>query len=345
MLALITSANPLPSSFSTAKRRSRLTMVLYGCFLGLVLAVAAETANVMLGRNFHEVVPGRVYRCAQQDGDSLAKTIRNYGIRTVVNLRGNGLPTPWYLEECRTTHRLCVSQEDIAFSASRLPSVTEIRQLVRVLDHSDYPILLHCRQGADRTGLAAVMVALLQRDADLATARRQLSPRFGHIPLERAGHLDRFLDLYEEWLSAQGRAHSSTAFRQWAEHEYCPGECRCSFEPLELPPSIRRGQPARVKLRVRNTGVKPWHLRQENNAGIHLAFLIKDAQDRGVTSGRSGLFDASVLPNDSIDLTFVIPSIKSPGRYRLLVDMVDEQHCWFYQTGSEPLERELEIHD
>ena len=45
----------------------------------------------------------------------------------------------------------------------------------------------------------------------------------------------------------------------------------------------------------------------------------------------------------SIELTVVIPAVHVPGRYRLWVDMVDEQQCWFYQMGSEPLEQELEI--
>jgi hypothetical protein len=31
------------------------------------------------------------------------------------------------------------------------------------------------------------------------------------------------------------------------------------------------------------------------------------------------------------------------GRYRLLVDMVDEQQSWFFQVGSEPLEEELDV--
>jgi hypothetical protein len=327
------------------KRRPWLFTLVLGGLAGLFLAALAEAGRVMFGRNFHTVVPGRVYRCAQQSGETLAQTVRTWGIRTVVNLRGCGAPWPWYLDECRATHRLSVNQEDISFSASRLPAVQEVRQLLRVLDQSEYPILLHCRQGADRTGLAAVMVLLLQTDTDLDTARRQLGPRYGHLPVERAAHLDRFFALYADWLRAHGRTHSSPAFREWAEHEYCPAECRCTFEPLELPARLACGEPTPIRVRAHNTGLGPWRLRPENNAGFHLAFTFRDAQDRGVSSGRAGLFDAQVEPGESIDLTMVLPAVKKPGQYRLLVDMVDEQHCWFYQAGSEPLERELEVHD
>jgi hypothetical protein len=307
--------------------------------------MGSEAGYVMFGRNFHVVLPGRVFRCAQLTAAGLEQTVRDHGIRTVVNLRGCGVNLPWYMAECRATHRLNISQEDISLSASRLPSVHEIHQLVGALDGSDYPILLHCRQGADRTGLASFVVLLLEPGSDLATARRQLGLRYGHVRLQRAGHLDRFCDLYTEWLADQGLGHSAAVFRQWLDHGYCPGECRSALEALELPTRLRRGEPARARVRVHNTSLKPWHFRPENNAGIHLIFQVKDAQERGVTSGRAGLFEAKVRPGASLDLVLVIPGIKIPGRYRLLVDMVDEQHCWFYQVGSEPLEAELEVHD
>src|SRR5262249_10049472 len=197
----------------------------------------------------------------------------------------------------------------------------------------------------DRTGLASVMVLLLQTDTGLDEARKQLGLRYGHFALGRTGYLDRFLDLYAAWLRDKGLADSRHTFRAWAEHDYCPGACRCHFELLEFPARVPRGEPARIRVRVVNGGLATWHLRPENNAGTHLAFVVKDAQERGVASGRAGLFSARVLPGQSLDLTLVLPALKIPGRYRLLVDMVDEQHCWFYQPGSEPLERELEVHD
>ena len=38
-----------------------------------------------------------------------------------------------------------------------------------------------------------------------------------------------------------------------------------------------------------------------------------------------------------------LPALRQPGRYRLRVDMTDEQHAYFFQTGSEPLVWELEV--
>jgi hypothetical protein len=224
-----------------------------------------------------------------------------------------------------------------------MPSTTEVRRLIEVLDRTEYPILLHCRQGADRTGLAAAVALLLHTDTDVETAFRQLGLRYGHVAVGRTAHLDRFFQLYTEWLSAQGRTHSGQVFRQWAEHAYCPGECRCEFEPLELPARLRLGEPTLIRLRVHNRGLAPWQLRAESHVGFHLWFVLRDSEERGVFTGRAGLFDRVVETGQSVDIEFVLPAVKQTGRYRLLVDMVDESHCWFYQTGSEPLERELEV--
>jgi hypothetical protein len=65
--------------------------------------------------------------------------------------------------------------------------------------------------------------------------------------------------------------------------------------------------------------------------------------DKNVGEGRSGLFHATVPPGESIDLTIALPTQCVPGRYELRLDMVDEQHASFLQTGSLPLIWRLEV--
>ena len=48
-------------------------------------------------------------------------------------------------------------------------------------------------------------------------------------------------------------------------------------------------------------------------------------------------------PGQAIDIAFVVPSFPSPGKYRILIDMVDPKQGWFYQLGSEPHEEELVV--
>lgn len=319
-------------------------VVLRGLVLGLVLALLVEAGRVMFGPNIHTVLPGRVYRCAQLSAPRLEKLIHTYGIRTVVNLRGFSAPLPWYLAETTATHALNVSQEDISFSAGRIPPVHEFRRLVRVLDETEYPILLHCRQGADRTGVAAAVVLLLQTDQPLAQARRQLGLRYGHVALDRAAYLDHFLDLYAAWLGRQDIEHSPAAFRRWVDEDSFPGECQSEFQLLAMPRPVSVHTPFGVQVRVRNHGLETWHFSPNNTAGHHLVFVLSDMLNHEVTSGRSGLFDAAVGPGEQINLTVPLPGL-APGQYQLRVDMLEEKHCWFSQAGSEPLEVELVVHE
>jgi hypothetical protein len=321
-------------------------VVLRGLMVGATLALSLEAGRVLFGANFHAVIAGAFYRCSQPTTAQLEAFVRDHGVRTVLNLRGCCDPAPWYLEECRAGARLDLSQEEVGLSAGRLPAPQAVRELVAILDRSERPVLIHCHKGADRTGLTSAMALLLYTAATPAEARRQLGPRYGHLPLGRTRNMDRFFDLYEEWLTARGLRHAPEVFRRWAADGYCPGECDCAVELLDPPGwEIRmpRGQPGAVRVRCVNTSVKPWRLRPGANAGVHCLYLVTDSEDRWVYEGRAGLFDAEVPPGGSIDLTLALPPLRAPGRYRLRVDMTDEQHAKFFQEGSEPLFRELEV--
>ncbi len=328
-----------------ARKRSRLWPIVHGCGAGFLVVVLYILLRDTLGGNFHTVIAGRIFRSAQPTGPELEQIIHDKDIRTVVNLRGCCTPLDWYLEECRVTHRLNVAQEDISLSATRMPSTSEIRRLVEVLDHCEYPILFHCFHGADRTGLASAVALLLQTDASLDEAQGQLGINYGHIRIGKTAYIDRFFELYSDWLAERGLQHSPEVFRRWAVAEYCPGACRCKLVWVHTPGSAVCGKPILLAVRATNTSIEPWHFSPASNAGIHAGFTIYDERNQQVAEGRAGLFEADVAPGESIDLTIVLPPIAQPGRYQLNVDLVDEQHCSFFQAGSDLLEWELEVRE
>jgi hypothetical protein len=243
-----------------------------------------------------------------------------------------------------------LSQEDICFSAVRLPSSAELRRLVEVLDGAEYPVYLHCRRGADRTGMAAVILMLLQTDMKLAEARRQLGLWYGHVAIGNTHVLDQIFDLYEDWLGQHGRPHERALFRHWLLEEYNGGWCSAQFEeftPLghggdgsALSQAPRSGEPLGFRVRVRNTGTKTWHMRAGSRSGVHLAYQVWDGASL-LAEGRAGMVDRQVAPGTAVTITLVVKPLPRAGRFRFLVDMAEEQHCWFYQAGSEPHEEEL----
>src|SRR5436305_2085675 len=116
-----------PTPAPQTRRLALLRALSAGGLVGLLLAGGIEVYQITIGGNVHEVIPGAVYRCGQPTPERLEALVKKYGIRTVINLRGCCDPTPWYIEQSRASARLDLSQEDLPFSAGRLPSVPVIR--------------------------------------------------------------------------------------------------------------------------------------------------------------------------------------------------------------------------
>src|SRR4051812_10283247 len=124
--------------------RSRKAAIVRAVLYALALVGAAEALRVGLGGNFHAVVERRCYRCGQPSNEALQDMIRTYGVRTVVNLRGDNVGEDWYEQEIETTDRMGSLFQDVGMWAYAAPSAEDFRHLVRTLDRSPEPILLHC---------------------------------------------------------------------------------------------------------------------------------------------------------------------------------------------------------
>jgi protein tyrosine phosphatase (PTP) superfamily phosphohydrolase (DUF442 family) len=322
-----------------------------GVAILLAVPLGYEALRVFAGSNRHTVLPGRVYRCAQPDGSDLRELVRDKHIKTVINLRGVSPGYDWYQVEARTLHELNVSQEDVTLSANRLPPPAELRRLIDVLDHTDYPVLLHCKQGADRTGLASAVVLLLYTDATLADARWQISPVYGHFRFGRTAAIDAFFDRYEAWLAGQGVEHTPERFRHWALEVYSPGPARSELTWLAPPPSpAPAGQPVALRVRAVNRSAEPWELKPGNYAGVYLEYVVvaKEGLEL-VYRGQAGLYRATVPPGGSIDLLAAVPPLP-PGRYVVKAEMTDATAAGvpvransFVQFGDESLMAELVV--
>ena len=108
--------------------------------------------------NKAEVAPG-VFRSNQPSPDRL-KTWAKSGIKTVINLRGASNQGSYFLElqKCKD---LGIKLIDHPLYATRLANSKELLGLVDIFERVKYPILLHCKSGADRAGLASVMYHLV----------------------------------------------------------------------------------------------------------------------------------------------------------------------------------------
>ncbi len=310
----------------------------------LVLLLSFKCIYIFAGGNFYEVVPEKFYRCSQLSASRLESVIKKNNIKTVVNLRGCCDTVPWYMDQVQAIHNCNISQEDLSFSAGRLPSTKTINQLADVIDQSEKPMLFHCHKGIDRTGMAVVMSELLQTDISLENALGQLSPYYGHLNIGRTAHIDEFFVLYKEWLVQKGLAHTSDRFREWVKKYYVPGDCVAQLQLIEGAGEtlhLEKGRSKLLKVRAQNTSIREWVMKPGTNAGIKVKWLLLTDDRRVIASGFAGNFQAVVKPGEGIDILVAIPPLMESGNSTLRLDMTDPQHAAFHQAGSEILEAKV----
>jgi len=192
----------------------------------LAIAVAPPVGFVVYRAgvdNFGAIEPGRVYRSAQMSPGTLAATIRDRRIKTVLNLRGVNAGEAWYRGEREATTAAGATLVDVAMSSCQWMSRAQLRAVVRVLDTCDYPLIVHCQHGAERTGWVAAVATLLRPGATLQDAERQFSPGYLFVRYGDGKVMAEHLDQYKDWLSSRGWDHSPARFRLWIDEGFRPG--------------------------------------------------------------------------------------------------------------------------
>ena len=152
--------------------------------------------------NFHTIDPGRAYRSAQPDGAGLQSVIERYGIKTVLNLRGDHPGEDWYDTEAQVCAANGVALISYAMSAGSLPSGAMLAGIINTLETAEYPILIHCSGGADRTGAISAIYRELIRGDSKADALNELSPVYLHFR-EKYPCMDTLAEIYqpgEAWM-------------------------------------------------------------------------------------------------------------------------------------------------
>lgn len=161
--------------------------------LPIILIAAHMGISQILG-NFHEVIPGQLYRSGQLDEAQLDAVARKYGIRTIVNLR-NEKRGDWYRQEQAAASDNNIRLIDYPLSSGSVVSNDKARELADIMRDAEKPILIHCEHGANRTGLAsAIYVGAVAKGSELFS-EWQLSPYYGHIPIPGIGRYA----MYQSW--------------------------------------------------------------------------------------------------------------------------------------------------
>lgn len=231
-IPLTAHVQPVRSEASSQRRAWRLGLRVF--VLSIVVLPLVLLRGFFFHNNFGVMEAGRAYRSAQPKTE-LDSAITDLGLATVVNLRGGSRNDWWYVNEVETCAQRGVDFYDLPMSAEKRPSRRELLTLLELFETCRYPILIHCKSGSDRTGLAAALYALYERGLSPERSRGAFSIWYGHVPLFGPERLHEPLREYAAWLDAHALIHTPARFRRWVERDY-----RCD-DPDDEPLVLRTG--------------------------------------------------------------------------------------------------------
>ncbi|MGR3291254.1 MAG: tyrosine-protein phosphatase, partial [Paracoccaceae bacterium] len=142
----------------------------------------------------------------------------------VITLRGDGNIVANNLEK-QTCRELGLALKSVDFSATRPPKAEAILQLIEYFRTLPKPLLMHCKSGADRAGLASAIYLMVIENIDVADAKKMFAKKYLHFKSSQTGVLDHILDRFEI-----RQAEQAITFENWIENQYDPDEIQSSFD-------------------------------------------------------------------------------------------------------------------
>ena len=176
----------------------------------------------LLYLNKHQLAKD-AWRSAQPAPGDIRKMAAQ-GIRTIINLRGPRDCSSYALERAACEEH-GIALVDYQLRSRAAPTIKEVTGALEILDKVEYPILFHCKSGADRAGLMSVLFMHFREGQPMQSAVKQLSLKYGHIRQADTGVLDYFFERYLE-----ENAVRPVAFLEWMRRAYNPDEVKRSFQ-------------------------------------------------------------------------------------------------------------------
>lgn len=191
--------------------------------LALIL-IAGLIAYLILNRkNIHPVenngLKPLVFRSAQLKPKELSHLIASKHIDIVLNVRGGSDEEAWYKEEKELTLSLGKEYHALGFSVYRPPSKERFIDIINVIEKAkaeNKNLLIHCKAGADRTGLISAISQIILYDFPVDKAfKSSLNIPYGHLPNPN-GPVEQVLLRYQ----IEKKKNPELDFKNWIKNHY-----------------------------------------------------------------------------------------------------------------------------
>jgi len=148
------------------------------------------------------------------------------GVKTVINLRGVRNCSSFFLEK-ETCEKYNIKLINFPVTSRAAPKVETILAAKKLFNEIEYPIVMHCKSGADRAGLMSALYLILHKNISVIEAKKQLSFKYLHIKYAKTGILDAFFDNYI-------KENKNKDFLDWVKNEYNSEKLKSSFKVKKL---------------------------------------------------------------------------------------------------------------
>lgn len=173
-------------------------------------------------QNFHWIEPGQMARSNQPSPEHIVKYAK-LGFKTIINARGKS-DTGYYALEKEACEQNGLTLIDLRLRSREPPSIEAIHRCKQIFETIEYPALLHCKSGADRAGVAAVLYKHFKMGLPISEAVEQLSLKYLHVKQGKTGMIDYFFETYLEESKASGKP-----FIQWVDEDYDQERVKAAF--------------------------------------------------------------------------------------------------------------------
>lgn len=147
------------------------------------------------------------------------------GLKTVINLRGGPHSAHYQLEK-DAVDRLGMDWVDAPMGSREVPSRERVLHAKEIFETIEYPALMHCKSGADRAGIMAVLYRHFHLGEPIRDAVRELGLRTLHVRQGKTGVLDYVFERYLTEVEPKG-----ISFLDWVMSDaYDPAAIKADFQ-------------------------------------------------------------------------------------------------------------------
>ena len=163
-----------------------------------------------------------MYR-ANQPSPKRIKVLADMGIKTILNLRGES-PKGYYLLEKEACAAHGITLIDYRMYSRDVHTVEKLLGARDLFEQIDYPCVMHCKSGSDRTGIMGVLYRHFKMGDTIEQAMAQLSLSYLHVKAGKTGMLDHFFQTYLDYNVA-----TPISFSDWVQTVYDPPAVKAEF--------------------------------------------------------------------------------------------------------------------